>query len=177
MLLQDNSIKQWWAWMFLGWVTGEWSCPCTQLVNPVTGGGLKITWNPLIFKSQRGYSALTLLGINMTSFKLLLSKRTSYKAERLVFVEEWRNIIIVLARSMNVRSYSATLEKKKNLNNLCCDYREYHTTCYTLEMLQQLSLTLYGYQTTLEWFKYSNTWSDRLELVHKLWQLWFWPMM
>ncbi|KAG8241631.1 hypothetical protein J6590_082904 [Homalodisca vitripennis] len=39
-LSQDNRIKQRRAWLLLGWVTAEQSCPCRQPVCPAVGRGL-----------------------------------------------------------------------------------------------------------------------------------------
>ncbi|KAG8281503.1 hypothetical protein J6590_056880 [Homalodisca vitripennis] len=46
-LSQDNRIKQYRAWL-LGWVTAERSCPCKQPACPAVGGGLKVTFKPLV---------------------------------------------------------------------------------------------------------------------------------
>ncbi|KAG8308733.1 hypothetical protein J6590_102766, partial [Homalodisca vitripennis] len=45
---QDNRIKQRGAWLLLGWVTSERSCPCKQPACPVIGGGSEVTFKPLV---------------------------------------------------------------------------------------------------------------------------------
>ncbi|KAG8284228.1 hypothetical protein J6590_107607, partial [Homalodisca vitripennis] len=48
-LSQDNQIKQRRAWLLLGWVTAERSCPCKQPACPAIGGGSEATlsrWSP-----------------------------------------------------------------------------------------------------------------------------------
>ncbi|KAG8255605.1 hypothetical protein J6590_088651 [Homalodisca vitripennis] len=44
-LSQDNRIKQRRAWMLLGWVTAERSCPCKQPACPAIGGS-DVTFKP-----------------------------------------------------------------------------------------------------------------------------------
>ncbi|KAG8331129.1 hypothetical protein J6590_047547 [Homalodisca vitripennis] len=44
----NNRIKQRRAWLLLGWVTAERSCPCKQSACPAIGGGMEITYNPLV---------------------------------------------------------------------------------------------------------------------------------
>ncbi|KAG8262512.1 hypothetical protein J6590_052156 [Homalodisca vitripennis] len=49
-LSQDNRIKQRRAWLMLGWVTAERSCPCKQLACLAIGGGWKSPlsrWSPV----------------------------------------------------------------------------------------------------------------------------------
>ncbi|KAG8283987.1 hypothetical protein J6590_003680 [Homalodisca vitripennis] len=43
----DSRIKQRRAWLLLGWVTAERSCPCKQPACPAIGGGSEVTFNPL----------------------------------------------------------------------------------------------------------------------------------
>ncbi|KAG8246763.1 hypothetical protein J6590_077381 [Homalodisca vitripennis] len=45
-LSQDNRIKQRRAWLLLGWVTPERSCPCKQRACPAVGGGSKVIFMP-----------------------------------------------------------------------------------------------------------------------------------
>ncbi|KAG8336554.1 hypothetical protein J6590_042071 [Homalodisca vitripennis] len=45
----DNRIKQRRAWMLLGWMTAELSCPCKQPAFPAVGGSSEVTlsrWSP-----------------------------------------------------------------------------------------------------------------------------------
>ncbi|KAG8284996.1 hypothetical protein J6590_090453 [Homalodisca vitripennis] len=46
-LSTDIRIKQRGAWLLLGWVTAERSCPCKQSACPVIGGGSEVTFKPL----------------------------------------------------------------------------------------------------------------------------------
>ncbi|KAG8268964.1 hypothetical protein J6590_011575 [Homalodisca vitripennis] len=41
-LSQDNQIKQRRAWVLLGWVTAERSCPCKRSTCPAIGGGSEV---------------------------------------------------------------------------------------------------------------------------------------
>ncbi|KAG8281673.1 hypothetical protein J6590_054563 [Homalodisca vitripennis] len=45
-LSRDNRIKQRRAWLLLGWVTAERSCPCKQPSCPAVGGGSEVTFKP-----------------------------------------------------------------------------------------------------------------------------------
>ncbi|KAG8265559.1 hypothetical protein J6590_092267 [Homalodisca vitripennis] len=47
-LSQDNRIKQRRAWLLLGWVASERSCPCKQPTCPAIGGGSEVTIKPLV---------------------------------------------------------------------------------------------------------------------------------
>ncbi|KAG8307281.1 hypothetical protein J6590_024927 [Homalodisca vitripennis] len=47
-LSQDNRIKQRRAWLLLGWMTAERSCPCKQPTCPAIGGGSEVTFKPLV---------------------------------------------------------------------------------------------------------------------------------
>ncbi|KAG8325602.1 hypothetical protein J6590_063173 [Homalodisca vitripennis] len=49
----DSRIKQRRAWLLLGWVANERSCPCKQPAFPAVGGGSEIslfdkTWSETI---------------------------------------------------------------------------------------------------------------------------------
>ncbi|KAG8305980.1 hypothetical protein J6590_057464 [Homalodisca vitripennis] len=44
-LSQDNQVKQSLAWLLLGWVTAERSCPSKQLACPVYSGGSEVTFS------------------------------------------------------------------------------------------------------------------------------------
>ncbi|KAG8302651.1 hypothetical protein J6590_028569 [Homalodisca vitripennis] len=46
-LSQDNQIKQRRAWLLLGQVTAERSCPCKRPACPAIGGGSEVTFKPL----------------------------------------------------------------------------------------------------------------------------------
>ncbi|KAG8309925.1 hypothetical protein J6590_073722 [Homalodisca vitripennis] len=39
-----------WAWLLLGWVTAERSCPCKQPTCPAIGGGSETTFKPLVHR-------------------------------------------------------------------------------------------------------------------------------
>ncbi|KAG8329579.1 hypothetical protein J6590_083060 [Homalodisca vitripennis] len=45
---QDNHIKQRRAWLLLGWVTAERSCPSKQPACPAIGGGSEVTFKPFV---------------------------------------------------------------------------------------------------------------------------------
>ncbi|KAG8262659.1 39S ribosomal protein L37, mitochondrial [Homalodisca vitripennis] len=47
-LSQDNQIKQRRAWLLLGQVTAERSCPCKRPACPAIGGGSEVTFKPLV---------------------------------------------------------------------------------------------------------------------------------
>ncbi|KAG8245069.1 hypothetical protein J6590_009146 [Homalodisca vitripennis] len=47
-LSQDNQIKQRRAWLLLGQVTVERSCPCKRPACPAIGGGSEVTFKPLV---------------------------------------------------------------------------------------------------------------------------------
>ncbi|KAG8300878.1 hypothetical protein J6590_065609 [Homalodisca vitripennis] len=47
-LSQDNQSKQRQAWLLLGWVTAERSCPCKQPACPAVGGCSEVTFKPLV---------------------------------------------------------------------------------------------------------------------------------
>ncbi|KAG8323289.1 hypothetical protein J6590_006294 [Homalodisca vitripennis] len=49
------------AWLLLGWVTAERSCPCKQPVCPAIGGGSEVTFKPLVprLSVREGFLALT----------------------------------------------------------------------------------------------------------------------
>ncbi|KAG8262056.1 hypothetical protein J6590_061108 [Homalodisca vitripennis] len=47
-LSQDNRIKLRRAWLLLGWMTAERSCPCKQPACPAIGGGSEVTFKPLV---------------------------------------------------------------------------------------------------------------------------------
>ncbi|KAG8309461.1 hypothetical protein J6590_085312 [Homalodisca vitripennis] len=49
---QHKQIKQSRAWPVLGWVTAERSCPCKQSDCRVIGGGLEVTFKPLVPSSE-----------------------------------------------------------------------------------------------------------------------------
>ncbi|KAG8284034.1 hypothetical protein J6590_003726, partial [Homalodisca vitripennis] len=58
---QNNRIKQRRAWLLLGWVTAERSCPCKQPACPAIGGGSEVTFKPLVprLSVREGFVALT----------------------------------------------------------------------------------------------------------------------
>ncbi|KAG8315059.1 hypothetical protein J6590_078962 [Homalodisca vitripennis] len=60
-LPQDNRIEQCRAWMLLGWVTAERSCPCKQSACPAVGGGSEVSLKPLVprLSVRKGFLALT----------------------------------------------------------------------------------------------------------------------
>ncbi|KAG8275942.1 hypothetical protein J6590_075144 [Homalodisca vitripennis] len=41
-------VKQRGAWLLLGWVTAERSCPCKQPACPAVGGGSGVTFKPFV---------------------------------------------------------------------------------------------------------------------------------
>ncbi|KAG8268761.1 hypothetical protein J6590_019341 [Homalodisca vitripennis] len=47
-LSQDNRIKQRRAWLLLGWVTAERSCPCKQSAFPAIADDSEVTFKPLV---------------------------------------------------------------------------------------------------------------------------------
>ncbi|KAG8252720.1 hypothetical protein J6590_051169 [Homalodisca vitripennis] len=70
----NNRIKQRRAWLLLGWVTAERSCPCNQPACPAIGGGLEVTFKPLVtsLSAREGVLALTSPGkIRLLYFTLL----------------------------------------------------------------------------------------------------------
>ncbi|KAG8304903.1 hypothetical protein J6590_083110 [Homalodisca vitripennis] len=60
-LSQDNQIKQRRAWLLLGQVTAERSCPCKRPACPAIGGGSEVTFKPLVprLSVREGFLALT----------------------------------------------------------------------------------------------------------------------
>ncbi|KAG8251694.1 hypothetical protein J6590_074272 [Homalodisca vitripennis] len=58
---QDNQIKQRRAWLLLGQVTAERSCPCKRPACPAIGGGSEVTFKPLVprLSVREGFLALT----------------------------------------------------------------------------------------------------------------------
>ncbi|KAG8277865.1 hypothetical protein J6590_033396 [Homalodisca vitripennis] len=60
-MYRDNQIKQHRAWLLLGWVTAERSCPCKQPPCPAIGGGSEVTFKPLVprLSVSEGFLALT----------------------------------------------------------------------------------------------------------------------
>ncbi|KAG8304887.1 C2 domain-containing protein 2 [Homalodisca vitripennis] len=48
--LAENRIKQGRAWLLLGWVTAERSCPCKQPACPIIGGGSEVTFKPFDYR-------------------------------------------------------------------------------------------------------------------------------
>ncbi|KAG8324195.1 hypothetical protein J6590_098120, partial [Homalodisca vitripennis] len=44
---ENNQIKQRRAWLLLGQVTAERSCPCKRPACPAIGGGSEVTFKPL----------------------------------------------------------------------------------------------------------------------------------
>ncbi|KAG8282667.1 hypothetical protein J6590_031918 [Homalodisca vitripennis] len=60
-LSQDNRIKQRRAWLLLGWVTAERSCPCKQPACPTVGGFSEVTYKQLVLwlSVSGGFLALT----------------------------------------------------------------------------------------------------------------------
>ncbi|KAG8302703.1 hypothetical protein J6590_026906 [Homalodisca vitripennis] len=52
-LSQDNQIKQRRAWLLLGQVTAERSCPCKRPACPAIGGGSEVTFKPLVPSRQQ----------------------------------------------------------------------------------------------------------------------------
>ncbi|KAG8331427.1 hypothetical protein J6590_042195 [Homalodisca vitripennis] len=80
------TIKQRRAWLLLGWVTAERSCPCKQFACPDIGGGSEVTFKPLVprLSVREGFLAPTspgeLLPGNvriLENCKLFLKKRSS----------------------------------------------------------------------------------------------------
>ncbi|KAG8324540.1 hypothetical protein J6590_089905 [Homalodisca vitripennis] len=51
-LSQDDQIKRRRAWLLLGRVTAERSCPCKQPACPAIGGGSEVTLKPLASRLQ-----------------------------------------------------------------------------------------------------------------------------
>ncbi|KAG8252764.1 hypothetical protein J6590_049311 [Homalodisca vitripennis] len=49
-LSRGNRIKQRRAWLLLGWMTAERSCPCKQLACPAVDSGSEVTFKSLISK-------------------------------------------------------------------------------------------------------------------------------
>ncbi|KAG8275414.1 hypothetical protein J6590_086536 [Homalodisca vitripennis] len=64
LLSQDNRIKQRRAWLLLGWVTTERSCPCKQPACPDIVGGSEVTLKPLVprLSVREGFLVLTSVG-------------------------------------------------------------------------------------------------------------------
>ncbi|KAG8315336.1 sterol carrier protein 2 [Homalodisca vitripennis] len=60
-LSQDNQIKQRRAWLLLGQVTAERSCPCKRPACLAIGGGSEVTFKPLVprLSVREGFLALT----------------------------------------------------------------------------------------------------------------------
>ncbi|KAG8316606.1 hypothetical protein J6590_046649 [Homalodisca vitripennis] len=58
-LSQDNRIKQRRAWLLLGLVTAERSCPCKQPAFPAISGGSEVTLKPFVPRLREGLLALT----------------------------------------------------------------------------------------------------------------------
>ncbi|KAG8302815.1 hypothetical protein J6590_025093 [Homalodisca vitripennis] len=56
--VQDTRIKQRRAWLLLGWVTAERSCPCKQPAYPAFGGCSEVTFKPLV-SVKEGFLVLT----------------------------------------------------------------------------------------------------------------------
>ncbi|KAG8265854.1 hypothetical protein J6590_084725 [Homalodisca vitripennis] len=50
------------AWLLLGWVTAERSCPCKQTACSALGGDSEVTFKPLVpsFNIREGFLAPTL---------------------------------------------------------------------------------------------------------------------
>ncbi|KAG8306665.1 hypothetical protein J6590_042449 [Homalodisca vitripennis] len=46
--ISNSDSKSYTAWLPLGWVTAERSCPCKQPACPSIGGGLEVTFKPLV---------------------------------------------------------------------------------------------------------------------------------
>ncbi|KAG8265749.1 hypothetical protein J6590_087971 [Homalodisca vitripennis] len=60
-LSQDNQIKQRRAWLQLGQVTAERSCPCKRPACPGIGGGSEVSFKPLVprLSVREGFLPLT----------------------------------------------------------------------------------------------------------------------
>ncbi|KAG8303132.1 hypothetical protein J6590_018596 [Homalodisca vitripennis] len=74
-LSPDNRIKQRRAWLLLGWLTAERSCPCKQSACPAINGGSEVTLKPLVSRLsvREGFLALTSPGkIRLLYFTLVL---------------------------------------------------------------------------------------------------------
>ncbi|KAG8320800.1 hypothetical protein J6590_060759 [Homalodisca vitripennis] len=80
-LSQDNQIKQRRAWLLLGLLTAERSCPCKQPACPAIGGGSEVTFKPLVLNLsvREGFLALISPGAGGSSIPLgFLRVRTNY---------------------------------------------------------------------------------------------------
>ncbi|KAG8270428.1 hypothetical protein J6590_085222 [Homalodisca vitripennis] len=58
---ENNQVKQRRAWLLLGQVTAERSCPCKRPACPAIGGGSEVTFKPLVprLSVREGFLALT----------------------------------------------------------------------------------------------------------------------
>ncbi|KAG8272703.1 hypothetical protein J6590_036576 [Homalodisca vitripennis] len=93
-------IKQRLAWLLLGWVIVERSCPCKQSACPAIGGGSEVTFKPLVprLRIREGFLALTSSGRvdfkepNLTHSKHPKDGRTGLpEVVRLAFVVPLKN--------------------------------------------------------------------------------------
>ncbi|KAG8242228.1 hypothetical protein J6590_070062 [Homalodisca vitripennis] len=78
-LSQDNRrIKQRQAWLLLGCVTPERSCPCKQPACPAVGGGSEVIFKLLVprLSVREGFLALTSPGIIRLLFLLFTFNQT-----------------------------------------------------------------------------------------------------
>ncbi|KAG8300051.1 hypothetical protein J6590_085737 [Homalodisca vitripennis] len=57
---QDNKIKHRRAWLLLGWVTAERSCPCKQPACPAIGDGSEVIFKSLVLRLSVGEGLLAL---------------------------------------------------------------------------------------------------------------------
>ncbi|KAG8247373.1 hypothetical protein J6590_062436 [Homalodisca vitripennis] len=83
-LSQDNQIKQRRAWLLLGQVTAERSCPCKRPACPAIGGGSEVTFKPLVprLSVREGFLALTSPdGLDKDKYRLQLARVQLQAAE------------------------------------------------------------------------------------------------
>ncbi|KAG8302332.1 hypothetical protein J6590_034644 [Homalodisca vitripennis] len=72
-LSQDKHIKQRRAWLLLGWVSAERSCPCKHPAYPAIDGGSEVFFNPLAprLSVREGFLALTSPGMYVFDMKTI----------------------------------------------------------------------------------------------------------
>ncbi|KAG8315319.1 hypothetical protein J6590_073373 [Homalodisca vitripennis] len=130
-------IKQRRAWLLLGWVAAERSCPCNQPTCPAIGGGSEVTFKPLVprLRVRESFLALTSTG----RFKLQLLRCVPRELDRETNVSHHRifrpgcsasNLDLTLepdvklpGKNQIVPIRQPSSDGKQNMLSRLCDFR------------------------------------------------------
>ncbi|KAG8282636.1 hypothetical protein J6590_031886 [Homalodisca vitripennis] len=128
-LSQDNQIKQRRAWLLLGWVAAERSCPCKQPACPAVGGGSEVSFKPLVprLSVRKDFLALTSPGEIRGKKPFLTPGDQRLKGDFRTTANDRAGGL--LARTGSLSGHSSKQQPRSRfLIRLSCDNR---LTCYT----------------------------------------------